>query len=543
MIGPAITAVALLAMLSSVVVWYTERSRRIRIERHFAPLGDALEAEARARQDAELATVEAARLLAEARRGADEIRAHATAEAEQVVAQAREEATVAVTVARAQAKQSMARAKAGRDELEQESASLRTQVAASESLLRQLQTEVDEIDVGLFKPQLSLDSSAAYREALDAAHVRVKQCLRDSKATAWQREWTVEGSKSKGRQLMKRVEKLALRAFNGEVEAAIAAVSWRNYRTMRARVEKAWESINRLSESYRLAITKEFRDLRLEELRLTFEEAERVESEREEQRRLRAQMREEQKAQRELEKAREDAEREEESLAAEVEQARAAAAKAEADGAEKRALELRLAEMEARLAEAHERKERAIAQAQLTRSGHVYVISNLGSFGEGVVKIGMTRRLEPQERIEELGDASVPFPFDVHALIYSEDAPGLEAELHNTFWDRRLNLANDRKEFFRVELEAVEAWVREKGLPVRFARRPEAKEFRLTQAELEAAAGRSPHREPAAAWESSPPPPIVDPRSDAGESPEDAMEALEELGIEDDDELPEVEGD
>jgi hypothetical protein len=112
-------------------------------------------------------------------------------------------------------------------------------------------------------------------------------------------------------------------------------------------------------------------------------------------------------------------------------------------------------ELEQSLAEAHARGERAVSQAQLTKSGHVYVISNIGSFGTDVFKIGMTRRLEPLDRVKELGDASVPFAFDVHAMIYSEDAPALEAQLHRKFADVRINLINDRKEFFRTDLASI----------------------------------------------------------------------------------------
>ena len=124
----------------------------------------------------------------------------------------------------------------------------------------------------------------------------------------------------------------------------------------------------------------------------------------------------------------------------------------------------RIRDLEADLAAAHDRKERAIAQAQLTKVGHVYVISNVGALGEGMFKLGLTRRLNPEERVRELGDASVPFPFGIRALIYSENAPELESKLHNRFWDRRVNWANNRKEFFRASLEEVAAAIRECGI-------------------------------------------------------------------------------
>ena len=116
----------------------------------------------------------------------------------------------------------------------------------------------------------------------------------------------------------------------------------------------------------------------------------------------------------------------------------------------------RIAKLEAELADAQATSQRARAMAEMTKSGYVYIISNIGSFGEEVVKIGLTRRLNPDDRVRELGDASVPFRFDTHAMIYSEEAPTLEAALHNEFSDRRINAANLRKEFFQVSLDEVE---------------------------------------------------------------------------------------
>ena len=128
--------------------------------------------------------------------------------------------------------------------------------------------------------------------------------------------------------------------------------------------------------------------------------------------------------------------------------------------------------------EAQQRHERALSMAQQTRAGYVYVISNIGSFGEGVYKIGMTRRIEPMERVVELGDASVPFPFDVHAMIWSEDAPTLEAELHRTFDDRKVNAINGRKEFFRVTLDEVRTVLSRMGVDAVIVDYPAAVQYR-----------------------------------------------------------------
>ena len=132
---------------------------------------------------------------------------------------------------------------------------------------------------------------------------------------------------------------------------------------------------------------------------------------------------------------------------------------------------------------AEERKQRAISQAQMTKSGNVYIISNVGSFGENVYKIGMTRRLEPEDRVNELGDASVPFKFDIHAMIASDDAPALENKLHEIFKTKSVNRVNYRKGFFRVTLDEIEQAVREcTNADIAFTKIAEAREYKETQA-------------------------------------------------------------
>ncbi|WP_244430837.1 GIY-YIG nuclease family protein [Methylocystis sp. ATCC 49242] len=136
--------------------------------------------------------------------------------------------------------------------------------------------------------------------------------------------------------------------------------------------------------------------------------------------------------------------------------------------------------LEKQLEEAHAKAERAKAMAEKTRSGYVYIISNIGSFGEGVVKIGLTRRLDPLDRVRELGDASVPFIFDTHAIIYSDDAPLLERMLHAEFEQTRINTQNYRKEFFRASLDEVEVAVKRLAPDAPFFKDIEAQEYRET---------------------------------------------------------------
>ena len=201
--------------------------------------------------------------------------------------------------------------------------------------------------------------------------------------------------------------------------------------------------------------------------------------EREEQRRIKEQMREEEKARREYERAMQEAQREEEVIKRALEKARLEAEQANAE--QKVIFAEQIATLNQRLAEAEAKNQRALSMAQQTRKGNIYIISNVGSFGEEVYKVGMTRRLEPLDRIWELSDASVPFDFDVHAMIPSEDAPALKNLLHTEFDDLRINKVNFRKEFFRVPLERVRSLITAKGIQASFTMVAEAHEYRETQ--------------------------------------------------------------
>ncbi len=343
-----------------------------------------------------------------------------------------------------------------------------------------LEENLEDISYGLYRPHFTYDASEAYKAAISAVREKQKLMVRAGEAATCATQWTVGESRREGEKMTKQYQKLLLRAFNGEGEAAIANVSWNNYRIMGERIRKAQEAINAMGSVMQMTISDGYRDLKLEELRLVFERAEKKQQELDEQRRLRAKARDEEQAQREFARETDRAEKERSQYEIALVNARQAAEAAAED--KRHELQERIAELECRLKEAEANKERAIAQAQLTKSGHVYIISNIGSFGEKVYKIGMTRRLDPSERIRELGDASVPFGFDVHAVIYSEDAPGLEGAFHDRFEASRINRSNNRKEFFRVGLEEIEAFVCERGLKVDFARLAEAKEYRLTLA-------------------------------------------------------------
>lgn len=269
-------------------------------------------------------------------------------------------------------------------------------------------------------------------------------------------------------------------AFNGRVDAILSRTKHDNYGTLEQEICDAFSLVNLNGKAFRDArILPAYLDARLAELKWAVVAQELKEKEREEQRRIKEQMREEEKARREYERAMKEAEQEEALLKRALEKARQEAERATAEQRAK--LEEQVMLLNQKLAEAEAKNQRAISMAQQTRKGNVYIVSNIGSFGEEVFKIGMTRRLEPLDRIYELSDASVPFDFDVHAMIACDDAPALESMLHSEFEEMRINKVNYRKEFFRVSLDRVRALLAEKGYQATFTMLAEAHEYRETQ--------------------------------------------------------------
>lgn len=274
-------------------------------------------------------------------------------------------------------------------------------------------------------------------------------------------------------------------AFNGKVDSILSKTKKDNYGTLEQRILDAYQLVNYNGKAFRdAAITSEYLSARLEELKWGVRVQELKFKAQEEQRQIREQMREEERARREYEKAIKDAAKEEEMLRKAMEKAQKQIESAtEAKRAE---YEAKLEDLRQKLVEAEARGQRALSMAQQTKHGNVYVISNIGSFGENVYKVGMTRRLDPLDRVRELGDASVPFPFDVHAIIESEDAPGLENTLHKALSLMQVNKVNPRKEFFRVNIADIKSMVENMGLNTTWTMDAAAAEYRETLAIEEA---------------------------------------------------------
>ncbi|TJZ92132.1 DUF4041 domain-containing protein [Paracoccus gahaiensis] len=361
------------------------------------------------------------------------------------------------------------------DAARREMAQVRSTYAEKRELLDQLEQQVAVYDerlsfaeLGVYEPHFDFSDSEEYKDSIRRCREEQKRIVSDKSAVSANNNWTVDGSKSKGQTMINRQTKLTLRAFNNECEAAIANVRWNNVNAMEKRIRTSASQIDGANASMNLQLEEDYIELRIEELRLTHEYREKQKAEKEERAEMARAEREEKKLLAEAEAA-EKKEREYKRL---LDKARS----------EVGADQSKIAELEALLAEAHSAAERAQAMATMTKSGYVYVISNVGSFGEDVVKIGLTRRLDPDDRVRELGDASVPFGFDVHAMIYSEEAPALESALHREFAERRINMTNFRKEFFRVGLEEVEEAVARLAPSASFFKDREAQEWHETMA-------------------------------------------------------------
>ncbi|KAF2510504.1 DUF4041 domain-containing protein [Flavobacterium arcticum] len=351
-----------------------------------------------------------------------------------------------------------------------------------EELQNQISIYKDDIEIGsfgLYERKFNFDTSETYKLSIQENYNSQKKLVKEDKAVYCHTEWTVNGSRVEGRKQTNHYKKLMLYAFNGECDAIIAKVRWNNATKSQERILKTFESINKLGSVHNINISSEYLNCKIEELLLTHEYEEKKNEEKEEQRQIREMIREEEKAQRDFDRAKKIAEEEEAKFKKALDRARLELGIASPQDI--LSLNEQIASLEQQLIDAQQKRERAIAMAQLTKIGHIYVISNLGSFGNDIYKIGMTRRLNPHDRVRELGDASVPFRFDVHAIIHSENAPQLERELHLKFHDRRLNKVNLRKEFFNVSLQEIEEFIKKHtDAEIEFTKLAEAKEYRET---------------------------------------------------------------
>jgi hypothetical protein len=367
-------------------------------------------------------------------------------------------------------------------EVAERSANGRVQLAEVENRLEDLRRQVvvtEETlllqEAGVYRYRHPLTDAVAYQAELGRLQDKIKVMARtDGGAVLAASGWTVNGSESQGRTMLRDYSKLMLRAYNAEADNLVRGLKPYKVDGAIERLAKVAATIARLGKTMNIRIADGYHRLRVQELSLTADYLQKVAEEKDREREEKARLREERRVQQEIERerARLDKERQHYTNALALLQA-----KGDAEGA---------AQMEQRLTQIGTALEEVDYRAANVRAGYVYVISNLGAFGERMVKVGMTRRLDPMDRVRELSDASVPFNFDVHALFFSDNAAGIEAQMHARLADRRVNLVNQRREFFYVTAAEAKAHLMElTGNLLQYEEVPEALEYRqsLTQAQ------------------------------------------------------------
>lgn len=364
----------------------------------------------------------------------------------------------------------IAAAHGGLAELEQTIAARRGELAALETELIGVRVSAEIQELGLYDYEHPAESSADLATKLESLRTGIKAAVRDKRAANASSGFTFNGSEAKGRKFVSDMTKILLRAYNAEAENCVKAVRAGNLHVAQARLSKAAEMIERQGAMISLTIDPEFHRMRLSEIQLANDHLQLLQREKELERARREELREQRKAEQELA-------REHERLDKERAHYVATLAALEANGDEAGAERLR-----AKLVDVDRAIHDVDYRAANIRAGYVYVISNVGAFGESMVKIGMTRRLEPMDRVNELGDASVPFRFDVHALFFADDAVGVEAMLHQTFAESRVNRVNLRREFFYVTPDQVLAALKSHAVEVvEFRTEAVSEEFRLSR--------------------------------------------------------------
>lgn len=335
-------------------------------------------------------------------------------------------------------------------------------------------------DFGLYEPRFDFANSTQFRDELKRCRAQQRDAIKEINQQVGNSTWTVNGSVQKGRKMVRETTKLLMRAYNGECDEIVRKVKATNVSKSIEQVYKTADAINRLGSTLGISVPPPYQQLKEREVRLAYEFALQKEREKEALREAREQEREARKLAQEIAAARKKLEKERKQyLSAYKEIAERLKGASDEERAD---LEARADELKAKLDDV----DAAVADVDYReanqKAGFVYVISNIGSFGEGVYKIGMTRRLDPMERVRELGDASVPFNFDVHAMIFCDDAPKLEAALHHEFEDRKVNIVNQRREFFKVSLSEIEEVVkRNYDKTVEFSEVPDAEQFRTSE--------------------------------------------------------------
>ena len=351
-----------------------------------------------------------------------------------------------------------------------------TQIEYAKSQLIITNENVLMQEFGLYDPVYNFATSDEYKNRLTNVRNRQKDLIKSNSATSADNNWTVNGSSAQGTKMVKDTQKLLLRAFNAECDEVIEKAKYNNFDMCVKRITSSKDAISKLGKMMKISITEQYYKLKIEELHLAYEYRLKKQEEKEAQKEARAAMREAALVQKEIEEQRKAIDKEythyKNALKKLLKQIESSDSPSEDLLQKKNELEVQLESIDKKIKDLDYREANQ-------RAGYVYIISNIGAFGENIYKIGMTRRLDPQDRVDELGDASVPFNFDVHAMIFSDDAPALETALHKAFENRKLNMINQRREFFNVTLDEIKDVVRKNyDKTVEFIDIPQAEQYR-----------------------------------------------------------------
>ena len=366
------------------------------------------------------------------------------------------------------------------EEAEKKLKSLKLEIEEKEKDIFTLDDKILLQEFGLYEPIYDFALSIEYKEKLNEIRKIQKQMVRDKTAVDYADDWTVNGSISEGRKFTNSNIKQILRTFNNECDTLIEKVKFNNIEKIKDRIEKSYEQLNKMNETNKIKLKPNYLSLKFQELNLAYEYQLKKQQEKEAERERKAELREQQKLEKELREARNKILKEKKHFNNAIKETENKL-NISTDDQEKLELINKIEELKAKLNEIDKEEKVIDYREKNAKAGYVYIISNIGAFGENVYKIGMTRRLEPLERVRELSDASVPFSFDVHAMIFSENAPELESKLHEHFYNNRINKLNNRKEFYKADLKEIEKVVKENyDKTVDFNDVAEAEQYRLS---------------------------------------------------------------
>lgn len=320
------------------------------------------------------------------------------------------------------------------------------------------QSDLDIIECGFYQHIFDYEDEESFKEEIKSIREDQKWEVKHDNVIRCDKDWKVGGSEAKGRKLVKQYSKIMLKALNSECDALISKVRHGNVSSFIERMKKSHKSINKFGELYSVSIETRYLDLKLKELKCTYEHERLKEKKKEEAREIKERMRQEQAEEKALQAEKKKAEAEEAKALKDLQQATKLLEKDALNDKLKDKIEKLKAELEGK-----SENTRKISQAMITKAGWVYVISNPSFNVKNRYKIGVTRRLQPLDRVNELSSASVPFRFDVHGMVYSDNAMELENKLHKAFGEYRTNKANQRKEFFDIDLHLIEKELKNMG--------------------------------------------------------------------------------